>query len=198
VRADLGVREGKALVVMVARLAPQKGIAEFIHACRAVAGRWPESEFALAGEGPLRETAESLRHELGLGDRLRLLGEIDWAGDLISAADIVVVASVSEGSSIVAMEAMAKEKPVVATRVGGVPEVVVDGETGLVVNPGDPEALAAAIGGLLADPEKARDMGERGRRRAAERFDINLMFERTKNVYADLLRDAMKAGGVRS
>jgi starch synthase len=86
----------------------------------------------------------------------------------------------------------------VATDVGGVPEVVLNRETGILVSPGDPKALAAAIESLLEDPEWGREMGERGRRRAAERFDICLMFERTKQVYADILREAMKTGGART
>jgi glycosyltransferase involved in cell wall biosynthesis len=198
IRAELGIGMNNPVVGMIARLAPQKGIAEFIRACRTVADRWPDVAFVLAGDGPLKKTAESLRDELELQDKLRLPGEVELAGDLISAMDVLVVASISEGSSMVAMEAMAREKPVVATRVGGVPEVVVDGETGIVVNPGDPQALAAGIQTLLGNTDLARDMGERGRRRAAERFDIQLMFEKTKQVYADVFREAMRAGGARA
>ena len=196
-RVAYGVAADKTTVGMVARFAPQKGILEYIRACAEAAARWPDVEFVLAGDGPLRDAAESLRDELGLHERLHMIGEIESAADLIAGLDIVVVASLTEGSSIVAMEAMAAEKPVVATRVGGVPEVVVDGETGVLVEPGDPEALAAAIESLLEKPEWGRDMGERGRHRAAERFDISLMFERTKQVYADVLRGAMKTGGAR-
>ena len=197
-RAAFGIPVDKTAVGMVARFAPQKGILEYIRACAEVAERWPDVEFVLAGDGPLKDAAESLREELGLRDTLRMTGEIESAADLIAGLDIVVVASISEGSSIVAMEAMAAEKPVVATDVGGVPEVVVNRETGILVKPGDPKALAAAIESLLEKPEWGRDMGERGRRRAAERFDIRLMFERTKQVYADILREAMNAGGARA
>jgi glycosyltransferase involved in cell wall biosynthesis len=197
-RAPFGIPADRTAVGMVARLAPQKGILEFIRACAHVAERWPDVEFVLAGDGPLRDAAESLRGELGLGEKLHLLGEIESAADLIAGLDVVVVASITEGSSLVAMEAMAAEKPVVATRVGGVPEVVADRETGLLVEPGDAGALAAAIESLLEKPDWGRDMGERGRRRAAERFDIGLMFERTKQVYADILREALGTGGARA
>ena len=194
-RSALGLPGDAALVGMVARLAPQKGIPEFIRACRLVADRWPEVQFVLAGDGPLREEAASLQDELALGERLHLVEAVNSTGDLIAALDLLVVASTSEGSSLVAMEAMAREKPVVATRVGGVPEVVADGNTGVLVQPGDPAALAEGIEALLRDPERAHQMGQRGRRRVAERFDLHQMLERTKQVYAGLLREQIKTKG---
>ena len=195
VREELGIPQEGPLVGMVARLAPQKGVREFMRACAEVAARWPEAHFVLAGDGPLRGVARSLRDELGLAGRLELPGEVQSARELISALDVLVVASTSEGSSLAAMEAMAEEKPVVATRVGGVPEVVAEGETGVLVEAGDSGALAGAIDEMLRDPARARELGERGRRRAAERFDVKQMLERTQQVYADLLRDELKAGG---
>lgn len=95
------------------------------------------------------------------------------------------------------MEAISLGKPVVATSVGGVPEVVADAETGILVEPGDPGALASAIEELLASPDRARDLGERGRRRAAAQFDVRQMLQRTKVVYADLLREQIETGGDR-
>jgi len=198
VRAELGLAADSTLVGMIARFAPQKGVLEFIRACADVVERWTDVELVLAGDGPLRDAAESLREELGLQRKLHMIGEVESADALVGALDVVVIASLSEGSSIVAMEAMAAERPVVATEVGGVPEVVVHGETGILVRPGDPSALAAGIESLLGNRELARAMGERGRRRAAERFDIRLMFERTKQVYADLLRETMESGGGRA
>ena len=198
VRAEFGLAADSTLVGMIARFAPQKGVLEFIRACADVVERWTDVELVLAGDGPLRDAAESLREELGLQRKLHMIGEVESADALVGALDVVVIASLSEGSSIVAMEAMAAERPVVATEVGGVPEVVVHGETGILVRPGDPSALAAGIESLLGNRELARAMGERGRRRAAERFDIRLMFERTKQVYADLLRETMESGGGRA
>ena len=123
---------------------------------------------------------------------MRLLGQVDSVRDVLWALDVLVVASVSEGSSVSAMEAMALGKPVVGTAVGGVPEVVADGDTGLLVPPGEPEALAEAVGALLADRERAQTMGDRGRQRAATHFDIQLMIERTGAVYADVMRETME------
>ena len=233
VRAGLGLSHAGPLVGMVARLAPQKGIHEFIHAARLVADALPSVQLVLAGAGPLEEEAQSLHEELDLGDRLRLLGEVQpmarsakgraapgragmavsrsasptgmaagglatedlAARDLISALDILVVASTSEVSSLAAMEAMALGKPVVATSVGGVPEIVADGETGLLVEPGNPQALAQAVLMLLADAHRATQMGESGRRRAAAHFDVRQMLDRTMAVYADVLREQLPAGG---
>lgn len=197
-RPSLGIPPEALLVGMIARLAPQKGIEPFIQAAKQVLQRCPQTHFLLAGDGPLNETAYALRRELDLNDRLQLIGEVESARDLISSLDLLVVASTSEGSSVVAMEAMALGKPVVATSVGGVPEVVADGETGLLVTPGDVPALSDAICTLLSDRQLAREMGERGRRRAAERFDVCNMVEQTQKVYADLLREAIEAGRGRS
>jgi len=140
------------------------------------------------------EEARELRAELGLEAHLHLVGQVEWARELIWALDVLVISSLSEGSSVVGMEAMALGKPVVATAVGGVPEVVADGQTGILVQPGDPAALAAAVVELLSDPARAEEMGERGRQRAAAHFDIAEMLERTKAVYADLVREEIEAG----
>lgn len=194
-RWDLGVSAEATLVGMVARLAPQKGIREFIRAAYSVVESSPSVQFVVVGDGPLMEDAQALRGELGLDDHLRLVGEVGWARDLISSFDILVVASLSEGSSVAAMEAMVAGKPVVATNVGGVPEVVADGETGVIVEPGDPAALASAILRLAGDPQKAAEMGDKGRQRAAAKFSIDDMIERTKGVYADCLREQIEAEG---
>lgn len=193
-RATFGLQPDIPLVGLVARLAPRKGIAEFLHAAQLIADRAPEAHFVLVGDGPLRTEAEALVAELGLAGRMHLLGYLDSVRNLLWALDVLAVSSLSEGSSISAMEAMALGKPVVGTAVGGVPEVIVDGDTGLLVPPGDPQALAEAVCALLADPGRARSMGERGRQRAAAHFDIEMMLQRTKEVYADVLRETMEGG----
>ncbi len=193
VREALRISSDGPLVGMIARLAPQKGIEHFIRAAATVAKSRPASHFVLAGEGPLMESARGLRDELGLAGNLHLVGKIGWVRELIAALDVLVVASVSEGSSVVAMEAMALRKPVVATAVGGVPEVVLDGQTGTLVPPGDPESLAGAVSAMLDDPSRAREMGERGGQTAVSQFDVRDMLARTKAVYADLVREQTEA-----
>ena len=194
IRAELGLPAEGRLVGMVARLARQKGIGDFIRAARGVLDSDPSVVFVLAGDGPLMEEVRELRVELGLEAHVHLVGQVEWARELIWALDVLVISSLSEGSSVVAMEAMALGKPVVATAVGGVPEVVADGQTGILVQPGDPAGLAAAVVEVLSDPARAEEMGERGRQRAAAHFDIGEMLERTKAVYADLVREEIEAG----
>lgn len=198
IRAEFGLPHDRPVVGMIARLAPQKGIATFIRAAALLADGHPEVVLILAGDGPLRDEAHTLRRELALENRLHLCQEVVSPRELIAALDILVVASTSEGSSVVAMEAMSAGKPVVATAVGGVPEVVADGQTGLLVEPEDPEALAAAVRSLLDDPERAREFGDQGRRRAAQLFDLRLMLERTRAVYADLIREQIPPRGERT
>jgi len=193
VRRALGLPEGAPLVGVVARLAPQKGILEFLDAARLIANSHPQVMCVIAGDGPLVQEAHDRRTELGLATQVQFLGHIDWARELLGALDLLVIPSLSEGSSVVAMEAMALGKPVVATSVGGVPEVVLDGETGLLVAASDPEKLARAVGDLLDDPDRAKTMGERGRARARAHFDLADMLERTKAVYADVLREHLGA-----
>ena len=190
-RRSLGVPAGGPVVGMIARFAPQKGIADFVRAAAVLAKCWPELSLVLAGDGPLRPEALSLRRELGIENRLLMPGEVRSSREFLLALDVLVITSLSEGSSIAAMEAMALGKPVVATAVGGVPEVVADQETGLLVPPGDPEAVAAAVSELLEDPERAAAMGRNGRRRAVEHFGVHQMLARTKQVYADVLRKGL-------
>jgi glycosyltransferase involved in cell wall biosynthesis len=196
-RAAYGLPAEAPLIGLVARLAPQKGVPEFLHMARGVADRFPAAHFVVVGDGPGGAEAVALRDELGLTDRLHLLGRVEPAREVMWGMDVLVVSSTSEGSSIVAMEAMALGRPVVGTAVGGVPEVIAEGETGLVVPPGDPQALAEAVGSLLADPERAQEMGARGRQRVAANFDLELMIERTKGVYADVMRIAIESSGRR-
>ncbi|MCJ7822788.1 MAG: glycosyltransferase family 4 protein [Armatimonadetes bacterium] len=194
-RSALGIPDGAPLVGMVARLAPQKGVADFMRAARVVADGAPSARFVVVGDGPLRDEAQALCQELKLEACVRFLGEMESARDVVAALDLLVLPSISEGSPILAMEAMALGKPVVATAVGGVPEIVVDGQTGILVEPRDPEALGQAALSLLREAERAREMGEQGRQRAALHFDVREMLERTKVVYADLLREELEARG---
>jgi len=194
-RRSLGVPDDVPLVGMVARLAPQKGVREFLHAARLLCDKHPTVHALLVGAGPLWEEAKGLQWELKLGDRLHLLGEVPSAWEIISALDVLVVSSTSEGSSVVSMEAMALGKPVVATSVGGIPEVVIQGETGVLVPPGNPAALAEAVGDLLADPERAAALGARARQRAVEHFDVRTMIARTIDVYGDVMHQSLRARG---
>jgi len=156
-------------IVAVGRLKAPK---DFLTLVRAV-GALPEgSETLIVGEGPDRPWLEQEIRSLGIQERVRLVGERHDVPGLLADADIFVLSSVSEGLPVSVLEAMAAGLPVVASRVGSVPELVVHGETGILVPPGDASALAAALSSLVADPAERRRLGEAGRARAEERFDL--------------------------
>ncbi len=174
------------VVGCIGRLAPVKGVEYFIRMAAALSVRMPHVRFVVAGSGPQESRLREIAYAAGLGEHLRFLGHVPSAASVIGACEVVVIPSLSEGFSLVAAEAMALAKPVVATRVGGVTDVVADGETGLLVPPADPEALAAAVARLLADPDLARTMGTAGARRAEEHFTLDRMVRGYLELFSSL------------
>ncbi|MGD0500811.1 MAG: glycosyltransferase [Bryobacteraceae bacterium] len=162
------------LVASTARFEPQKNPLGLIEAFAKALAAHPAAYLVMAGEGSLLERSRRLSSRLGIERRVRFLGVCQDVPELLSACDLFALASDWEGSSVVAIEAMAARLPVVATAVGGVPELVVDGSTGLLAPAGDPEALAAALAGLAADPARRRAMAEAAERRAPL-FDAGVM-----------------------
>jgi glycosyltransferase involved in cell wall biosynthesis len=157
-------------VVAVGRLKAPK---DFLTLVRAVAELPPEAcEVLVIGDGPDRGQLEAEIRDLGLDGDVRLLGERNDVPDLLAGADAFVLSSASEGMPISVLEAMASGLPVVATRVGGVPELVADGETGFLVPPGEPQALADALGRLLADRALRQRLGDAGLERVRRSFDL--------------------------
>ena len=138
------------------------------------------------GQGQLEAEVQALHRELGLGDRCRLLGYRTDVKDLMAAADLFVLASAFEGLPVSIMEAMASGLPVVATAVGGVPEAVVDGETGLLVPPRDASALAGALLRLARDPDLRAAMATKARV-GSEAFDIRTAVAAQQTAYAELV-----------
>jgi glycosyltransferase involved in cell wall biosynthesis len=183
-RSDLGVPEGTILVGEIARLCDVKGQRELIDAT----ARVPEVHVVLIGDdleqgGAYRTLLEDRARERGVADRVHLLGYRDDAGELLDQLDVLILPSWIEGLPGVVLEAMAHGKPVIATPVGGTAELVVDGESGLLVPPRDPDALADAIRSLVSDPERARKLGAAGRRRAEREFSEQAMTSRVLEVY---------------
>lgn len=171
------------VVLTAARLVPQKAIGVLLAAAALV----PGVIFLLAGEGPDRPALEARAAELGVSSRVRFLGaRLDMA-ELLAVSDLFVLPSLAEGLPISILEAMAGAKPVVATRIGGIDEVVLEGETGLMVPPGDAEALAAAIRRVLADPELAWRLGQGGRTRVYQEFSLAGMIAAIDATYEEML-----------
>lgn len=188
-RSELGLREGVSVVGTVCRLVePTKGLAVLLQAMAELRDRAaPPCQLLVVGDGP------AFRQLHDLGERLGILSQVVFAGmrrdvaDLLPLFDVFVMPSLSEGFGIAIVEAMAAGRPVVASDVGGIPESVDHEATGLLVPPGDPAALAAALYDLLTRPDKARALGVRGRQRARERFSIESVVKRHEDLYEDLL-----------
>jgi glycosyltransferase involved in cell wall biosynthesis len=174
-RGSLGLGDGDFAVLCVANLRPEKGGAAFVEAVARARSEGAERLRGLiAGDGPERERLERFARDSG---GVRLLGSRGDVPDLMAACDAVVLLSEAEALPMSILEAMALARPVVTSDVGGAGEAVSDGETGIVVPPGDPAAAAAALATLAADPARAREMGEAGRTRQREHYTGEAMVE---------------------
>jgi glycosyltransferase involved in cell wall biosynthesis len=179
-RRELALADDAPLLLAVGNLYPVKDHASAVRALVAL----PGVHLAIAGRGAEQAALESLARELGVAGRLHLLGLRDDVARWLAAADLVVHPSRREELPLAVLEAMAAERAVVATRVGGIPDAVVDGETGALVAPGDPHALAEAVRALLGDAERRRTLGRAGRRRLEARFGADAMVDRYLALYA--------------
>ncbi len=184
-RSRLGVDSEIRLIVGLGRLEPVKGFQSLVTALPAILSGVPSARLLLVGEGSLRPALLNDARALGVADRLTIAGAQREGARFLAAADLVVVPSLNEGMGRVLVEAMSLGRPVVATRVGGIPAVVVDGETGRLVAPDDPAALAGAVSDLLKDSGLRERMGEAGRRRA-EQFSLAVMESRLLDLYRGL------------
>ena len=187
-RAALGLEPDQPVVLSIGRLVVMKGQRYLIDAVPELAARFPGLAVVILGRGHLHGKLLEQAAALGVGDRVHLPGHRSDARLLLDAADVLVLPSRHEGMPLVLLEAMDAGLPVVATRVIGSEEVVADGETGFLVRPEDPAALAAALARLLADPELRARFGRAGRRRFVERFTNTRMAADTLRVYARQLR----------
>ncbi len=187
VRAELGIPQDAPLVVSVGRLEPAKGHADLLAAFRRVVDRFPQARLAIVGRGYLESELRALCQTLGIQDRVMFLGFREDLLDLVGACDVFALASLYEGQGVATMEAMAMSRPTVCTGVGGVTDVVVEGETGYMVPPRDPKRLAERLVELLCDPQKAQTMGHAGRRRAEEDFRVEDTNRKLLCLYQNLL-----------
>lgn len=192
-RTALGLSPTHRVIGTVARLSPEKDQATLVRAFARVAAGEPAARLVIAGEGRLRGDLESLARELGVVDRSLFLGERQDVAQVMGAMDVLCLPSLTEGTSLTLLEAMACGLPIVATAVGGTPEVVAEDESGLLVPPQRPEELAAALLTVLRDPPRARRMGEAGRRIVVERFSSEAMARR----YGEIYETVCSAGRVR-
>jgi glycosyltransferase involved in cell wall biosynthesis len=185
-RRRLGLDPNRRLVANVGRLVPIKDHSTFLRAAADVVRSHPDVTFVIAGDGELRASVESEARRL-LPERVRFLGWVHDLATLYAALDLVVLTSRNEGTPVALIEAGAAGKPVVATSVGGVPDVVRDGTTGLLAPAGHPRALATQIVALLEDSSRADAMGRAGREWVRERYSVQRLVADTASLYRELL-----------
>jgi glycosyltransferase involved in cell wall biosynthesis len=170
-------------LLCVGRLIPIKGHIVLLRAFAEARKQVPGLRLDIAGRGPLEPALRALARELGIDDAVRFLGHVAPIQGSIEESAIVVVPSMGEGFGMVALEAMERARPVIAAAIGGLGELVVDGETGLLVEPGAAEPLAGAIVELALDLDRAAELGAAGRRRALAEFLESRCVERTEQLY---------------
>ena len=191
-RRRFGIPEAAPVVGTVASLFPRKGYDVMLRALPAIATAAPDVRYVIVGSGDAayERRLKALVRELGLDHQAHFAGFQDSVYPCLAAMDVYVHPARMEGFGIAVLEAMAMGKPVVATTAGGLPEIVRDGETGLLVPPDDPDALARAVIRLVQDPLQRRKLGEGGRDRVAAHFTVEAMIGRLASVYRELLGGA--------
>lgn len=194
IRRSLGLGEEDRVVLLPAVMREGKGHGRLLSVLPALRRRVPGLRVLLAGSGELEDELRREARHRGVGGVVRFLGFRSDIPELLAAADLVVLPSLSEALPTVLMEAAAAGRPVVATRVGGAPEIVRDGETGLLVPPDDPGALVQAVSGLLLDPDRAWRYGRSARTLAERRFDMRRQVDWTLELWKDVAGKGLEGG----
>jgi len=182
-RDDYGLPPEGPIVGVVARLEAEKGHPTLLEAWPTVLAAFPDASLLVVGEGSRREALETMAAELGIADRVVFTGRRDDVPAVTAALDVAVLPSYREALGLTILEAMALSRPVIASNVGGIPEMIEDGITGLLVPPHDPDALASAIIRLLRDHPLADMLGRAGHDLVHERFCIELMVDAVQRIY---------------
>ncbi len=185
-REDLGIPRGAFVAGMVARLVPIKRHEDLFHAIPLVLRDYPGTWFVIVGDGERRRELEHLAARLGIGHRLRFAGFRRDQGRVYRDLDLVVLTSANEGLPVVIIEALASGTPAVATRVGGVPELIEEGKTGYIVEPGNIESIAAGIKKAAADPGKTRALGQAAQAEILRKYSIHRLVRDIEDLYDEL------------
>jgi len=190
-RQRLGIGNSQPVVSTIGRLSSQKGQKDFLESAARVLKALPNARFLILGDGPAKEELRDLCRSLNIQDAVSFLGHQRDVAAFMALSNCIVLASVREGLPYVLLEALALARPVVATQVGGVPELVQDGEAGLVVPPRKPDRLAEAILYLLRNPAEAARLGQEGRERVLREFTAEVMGYKTAEVYRAVLEGGL-------
>jgi glycosyltransferase involved in cell wall biosynthesis len=188
IKQALGLRGNSPVVGTVTRLEPQKAVDDLLRAAAIVKEQYPRTTFLIVGNGPLRGPLEKMARDLHLDDQVRFIGWRSDIPEILSTFDIFCLSSLWEGLPMTLLEAMALGKPIVATDVGGVREVVEDGETGFLSPPASPGYLAERIVALIKDSAMARNMGQKGKQRVETFFTVEKMIAQYEAFYLDVVR----------
>ena len=187
-RQELNLGAQDFVIGTMGRLVPVKGLETFLKAARIIRGRKNNAKFVIAGDGPLKDTLRALVRQHGLEQDVLFLGHRDDSYDILAMMDVLVLPSLSEGIPMVLLEALALARPVVASRVGGIPEVIEDRVTGWLVGAGREGELAEACMALMDDHDLAERLGLAGQQRVRTQFSARSMAERVANMYRNLLK----------
>lgn len=186
-RVSMGIEPDVSLVAIIGRLHPVKGHRIFLRAAAEILKNRPEVRFVVVGCGPERDRLEEYANLLGISEAVLFTGFVDNVADILPNLNLLVIPSLWEGFGLTALEAMVAGVPVVATSVGGLPEVVEHGSTGLLVPPGDDAALARGINWMLDHPNEALEMAESARKVVGEKFTARVMARKTEDLYRRLM-----------
>ncbi len=186
-RKELGLDQHDFVIGTMGRLHPVKGLDVFLRAARIIKDHGKRAKFIIAGDGPLRDQLQALAQQCGLAHEVMFLGHRSDGNNILGLMDLFVLPSLSEGIPLVLLEAMALARPVVATAVGGIPEVVEHEISGLLVAAGNHEDLAKGCLAVMDNPTLAQELGPAGRRRVEEAFSADVMAENVANVYKTLV-----------
>ena len=189
IRKELGFDHTALVFGIVGRLTPPKDHSTFLKAAELILQKAPQARFLIVGDGPLRKDLALQAQKIGLGEALIFTGLRKDIPAVLAALDVLVFSSLWEGLPVALLEGMSAARPVVATAVGGIPEVVVPDKSAFLVPPGDADALAQACLRLASDSATRRSMGQAGLERVVARYSLDVMIDRTAVLYAKLLQE---------
>lgn len=191
IRSELNIDSNSRLVGFIGRLTPQKGISFLLRAAQEICARTADISLVIIGDGELKKEAESFIASNNLGGRVFMLGWRKDATDLLEDIDVLLLPSIFEGLPMIILEAMARGVPVIATDVGGIGEAVKDGETGLLIKPGDPDAIVTSVFELFDTPELAANISRNSIAEVKTRFNAHHMSEQYEQTYLRLMKANM-------
>lgn len=192
IRSEFGIDAGVQVVGMIAQLSHWKGISYFLNAISSILTRYQNVRFLIVGDGPERANLEAMAELLGISRHVVFAGFRRDIPEIIASIDIVVLSSLREGLPLVLLESMAMAKPVVATDVGGVSELVLNGKTGFLISPRNSDTLSEAVAKLLHDRKKGKEFGKAGRKYVEQNFSLDQMIKKYEDVYTRVAYEHIK------